>query len=160
MCSSDLFSADFSPVLAHAPPLFGGTNLSEIAAPYLLGAESLVVLLLAGWRRTDTTARNVALASAGSLALGLAWHQLRYESLVEDFEGEMRKVCDFLGVEWDEQMRNFAELSRARTIKTPSSVQVLRGLYREGAGQWRRYEAQLAPALPILQPWIERYGYA
>ena len=90
--------------------------------------------------------------------LGLAWHQLRYESLVEDFEGEMRKVCDFLGVEWDEQMRNFAELSRARTIKTPSSVQVLRGLYREGAGQWRRYETQLAPALPILQPWIERYG--
>jgi hypothetical protein len=39
-------------------------------------------------------------------------------------------------------------------------VQVLRGLYREGAGQWRRYEAQLAPAIPILQPWIERYGYA
>lgn len=92
--------------------------------------------------------------------LGLNWHQLRYESLVEDFEGEMRKICDFLGVEWDEQMRNFAELSRARTIKTPSSVQVLRGLYREGAGQWQRYEAQLAPALPILQPWIERYGYA
>src|SRR5882757_1745091 len=92
--------------------------------------------------------------------LGLAWHQLRYESLVDDFEGRMREVCGFLGVEWDEQMRNFAELSRARTIKTPSSVQVLRGLYREGAGQWRRYEAQLAPALPILQPWIERYGYA
>ena len=91
--------------------------------------------------------------------LGLNWHRLRYESLVEDFEGEMRKICDFLGVEWDEQIRNFAELSRARTIKTPSSVQVLRGLYQEGAGQWRRYEAQLAPALPILQPWIERYGY-
>lgn len=92
--------------------------------------------------------------------LGLAWHQLRYESLVNDFDGEMRQVCDFLGVAWDDQMRNFAELSRARTIKTPSSVQVLRGLYREGAGQWRRYETQLAPALPILQPWIERYGYA
>jgi len=62
--------------------------------------------------------------------LGLAWHPLRYESLVEDFEGEMRAVCGFLGVAWDEQMRNFAELSRARTIKTPSSVQVLRGLTR------------------------------
>jgi len=82
---TQLFSADFSPVLAHAPPLFGGTNLSEIAAPYLLGAESLVVLLLAGWRRTDTTARNVALASAGSLALGLAWHQLPVPSSVGRF---------------------------------------------------------------------------
>ena len=91
--------------------------------------------------------------------LGLAWHQLRYESLVEDFEGQMRQVCDFIGVEWNDQMRDFAQLSRARTIKTPSSVQVLRGLYREGAGQWRRYEEQLAPALPILAPWIARYGY-
>jgi tetratricopeptide (TPR) repeat protein len=91
--------------------------------------------------------------------LGLAWHQLRYESLVEDFDGEMGKVCDFLGVEWNDRMRDFAELARARTIKTPSSVQVLRGLYREGAGQWRRYEEQLAPVLPILQPWIDAYGY-
>jgi len=38
-------------------------------------------------------------------------------------------------------------------------VQVLRGLYREAAASGRRYEAQLAPAIPILQSWIERYGY-
>jgi len=56
-------------------------------------------------------------------------------------------------------MKNFAELSKARTIKTPSSVQVLKGLYREGAGQWRKYEVSLAPAMPILKPWIEAYGY-
>jgi hypothetical protein len=82
---TQLFSANFSPVLAQAPPLFGGTNLSEISAPYLFAAESLVVLLLAGWQRTNTTARNVAVASAASLALGLAWHQLPIPSSVGRF---------------------------------------------------------------------------
>jgi len=79
---TQLFSANFSPLLAHAPPFFGGTNLSEIAAPYLLAAESLMVLLLAGWRRTDAMARNIAIASTCSLALGLAWHQLPVPSVV------------------------------------------------------------------------------
>ena len=92
--------------------------------------------------------------------LGLAWHTLRYESLVEDFEGEMRRVCDFIGLEWDARMQDFAALSRDRAIKTPSSTQVVRGLYREGAGQWRPYASQLAPAIAILEPWVHRFGYS
>ena len=91
--------------------------------------------------------------------LGLAWHTLRYESLVEDFEGEIRRVCDFIELEWDARMQDFAALSRDRAIKTPSSTQVVRGLYREGAGQWQTYAAQLAPAIAILEPWIRRFGY-
>jgi tetratricopeptide (TPR) repeat protein len=91
--------------------------------------------------------------------LGLPWHTLRYETLVRDFEGEMRRVCDFIGLEWDARMRDFAALSRDRTIKTPSSTQVVRGLYREGAGQWQAYASQLAPAIAILEPWVRRFGY-
>jgi len=91
--------------------------------------------------------------------LGLAWHTLRYESLVDDFEGEMRRICDFIGLEWDARMQDFAALSRDRAIKTPSSTQVVRGLYREGAGQWQAYASQLAPAIAILEPWICHFGY-
>jgi len=79
---TQLLSANFSPLLAHGPPFFGDTNLSEIAAPYLLAAESLMVLLLAGWRRTDALTRNAAVAAGCSLALGLAWHQLPVPSVV------------------------------------------------------------------------------
>jgi tetratricopeptide (TPR) repeat protein len=91
--------------------------------------------------------------------LGLSWHEMRYESLVADFEGEMRKVCDFIGIDWNAEMRDFAEHSKARTIKTPSSIQVVRGLYREGAGQWRNYTTDLTPVLEPLKPWIEKFGY-
>jgi hypothetical protein len=73
---TQLLSANFSPIVAQAPPMFAGTNLSEMAAPYLLAAESLILVVLAGWRRTNKMARNIAVATAGSLALGLAWHQL------------------------------------------------------------------------------------
>lgn len=82
---TQLFSANFSALLAHGPPVFAGTNLSEVAAPYLLASESLVVLLLAGWRRTDAMARNVAVAAACSLTLGLAWHQLPVPTSVGRF---------------------------------------------------------------------------
>ena len=44
-------------------------------------------------------------------------------------------------------------------MTTPSAVQVRRGLYRGGEGQWRRYRDQMAPVLPILEPWIGPYGY-
>lgn len=82
---AQLFSADFSPVLAHAQAWFGGTNLSEVSAPYFLAAESLVVILFAGFPTRVSAARNVAIASAGSLALGLTWHQLPIPSSVGRF---------------------------------------------------------------------------
>ena len=82
----------------------------------------------------------------------------RYEDLVHDFESRARAVCDFIGVDWTPDMRRFGETGARRTVATPSATQVARGLY-DGAGQWRRYADQLAPVIPILQPWIDRYGY-
>jgi hypothetical protein len=92
-------------------------------------------------------------------ALPVDLHEVRYETLVEDFEGQLRAVCEFLGLRWDENMLRFAERSKLDAITTVSASQIARGLNREGIGQWRRYAAPLAPVLPILQPWVERFGY-
>ena len=91
--------------------------------------------------------------------LGLDTHVLRYEDLVADFEGETRKACSFLGLQWDDGMREFAAATRARNVNTPSAAQVARGLYKQGAGQWRAYRAQLQPVLPLLGPWCAEFGY-
>jgi Flp pilus assembly protein TadD len=91
--------------------------------------------------------------------LPLKQHIVRYESLVDDFEATARSACDFLGLEWDERLFDFAASARRRGISTPSASQVARGLNREGKGTWRRYASQLAPVLPILQPWVERFAY-
>jgi tetratricopeptide (TPR) repeat protein len=91
--------------------------------------------------------------------LGLAWRVHRHEDLVDDFDTEARGICDFLGLPWTEAMRDFAETAKRRDVRTPSAQQVRRGLYREGMGQWRAYAEGMAAALPVLEPWVERFGY-
>jgi tetratricopeptide (TPR) repeat protein len=91
--------------------------------------------------------------------LTLDIHTHRYEDLVEDFDGQTRAICEFIGLPWRAEMREFAATLDERSTATPSSTQVARGLYREGVGQWRRYREQLAPVLPVLTPWVEQFGY-
>ncbi len=91
--------------------------------------------------------------------LGLPILDTRHEELIEDFDGEARRLCAFLGLEWREDMRDFASRARASAIHTPSGAQVARGLSRDGLGQWRRYEAQMEKILPVLAPWVARHGY-
>ena len=86
-------------------------------------------------------------------------HLVRYESLVEDFEATARAACVFLGLEWDEGLRDFAAKARTRGISTPSAAQVSRGLNREGQGTWRRYQAHMAGVAPLLRAWVEAFGY-
>lgn len=91
--------------------------------------------------------------------LSLPTIDVHNEDLIGDFEGETRKVCDFLGIEHDAAMSEFAQHARKRAISTPSATQVVRGLYRQGMGQWRPYRDHLAPVLPVLAPWAARFGY-
>ena len=50
--------------------------------------------------------------------------------------------------------------AKAQTIGTPSGVQVARGLSESGLAQWRRYQPQLQPVLPMLAPFVARFGYS
>jgi hypothetical protein len=92
-------------------------------------------------------------------ALGARTHVVRHEALIADFDAVVGAVCAFLRLSWTDAMRGFAERTRDRGIATPSGAQLAGGLSAEGVGQWRRYRQQLAPALPRLAPWVERFGY-
>jgi len=92
--------------------------------------------------------------------LPLKFHVHSHEDMIADFDGRIRALCDSLGLDFDVNMRNFVETARARDIRTPSAGQVVQGLNAGGVGYWRNYEAHLGPAIAILQPWIQRYGYA
>ncbi|HEX4304047.1 MAG TPA: sulfotransferase [Rhizomicrobium sp.] len=113
--------------------------------------------------RLDDAARYYAavmqLAELSDAKYPLARHTHRYEDMVRDFDGAVRAVCDFIGLEWSDSMRDFAAAARERTIRSPSAAQVRRKLYDDGVGQWRRYGAQLKPIQPILQPWVAKFGY-
>jgi tetratricopeptide (TPR) repeat protein len=83
----------------------------------------------------------------------------RHEDLIDRFDEEVRDICAFLEIPWNESMRDFVRTAQGRDIRTPSARQVLRGLNADGVGQWRSYAAVMPEALEILQPWVEKFGY-
>jgi tetratricopeptide (TPR) repeat protein len=92
--------------------------------------------------------------------LPLNWHALRYEALVEDFEGVVRPLLEFLGLEWDDSVLAFDTHAQGRgAIMTPSYSQVTQPIYSSSKERWRRYEEEMRPILPILEPFIRYFGY-
>ena len=90
--------------------------------------------------------------------LPLAAHIVRYDRIVQDFDAETKHLCAFVGMPWSVELRNFDRTALARGVATASAAQVRKPLY-DGTRQWERYAKYLAPVMPILQPWIERYGF-
>lgn len=90
--------------------------------------------------------------------LPIAFHIVHYHRLVQDFDAETQGMCAFAGLEWSEEVRCFDRTAAKRGVTTASVGQVTRGLY-DGTRQWEPYAEFLAPVLPILQPWIEKFGY-
>lgn len=48
---------------------------------------------------------------------------VRYEELTDDPEGQTRRICEFLGIEWDERMVSYGKQDH--------------GEYRKGIGDWK-----------------------
>jgi tetratricopeptide (TPR) repeat protein len=84
----------------------------------------------------------------------------QHEDLVRDFDCVTRRLCDFLELPWTEQLHDFAETAKARPIRTPSALQVTRGLNLDGVGAWKAYAAALAPILVTLEPYVQAFGYS
>lgn len=93
-------------------------------------------------------------------AMPLNVHELRYESLVAEPANTMRDLVAFLGLAWEDGVLAHQDTAKARgLIRTPSYAAVTEPINARAAGRWRRYRAQMAPVLPLLQPWAKRYGY-
>lgn len=105
-------------------------------------------------------AATMALAEMYFDKLPLAFHVHSHEAMIADFDGQIAKLCEAIGLDFDVNMRNFVETAKQRDIRTPSAGQVVQGLNASGVGYWRNYERHLGPAIEILQPWIDKYGYA
>src|SRR5262249_37184559 len=85
-------------------------------------------------------------------------HELRYEDLARDFAGEIRKLCVFLQLPWDDELLMPGEHARAKgLISTPSYAQVIEPVSAVRVRRWKHYERHFGEALGILAPWIERW---
>jgi tetratricopeptide (TPR) repeat protein len=85
----------------------------------------------------------------------------RYESVVGDFDGAVARLGQFLEVSDVSPMSGFTRHARAkRFIATPSYAQVTQPVTNAAVGRWEHYREQFEPVLPLLRPWLDRFGYA
>ncbi len=82
---------------------------------------------------------------------------VRYEEMVTDQEAEVRKILDFIGVEFDPRCLSFER--NTRYARTASYAQVTEKLYDRSRYRYRPYLKHLAPVVEMLRPAIERLGY-
>ena len=82
-------------------------------------------------------------------------HRVIYERNVEDTEAEVRRLLDYCGLPFEEQCLRFYENDRA--VRTASSEQVRKPIFRDGVDHWRHYEPWLGPLKEVLGPVLECY---
>jgi hypothetical protein len=68
--------------------------------------------------------------------------------VVADLQGSVRGILDFLGLEFEPACLEFYKTERS--IRTASSEQVRRPIYKEGLDQWRHFEPWLGPLKEAL----------
>ncbi|MEO1574037.1 MAG: sulfotransferase [Pseudomonadota bacterium] len=74
---------------------------------------------------------------------------LRYEDLVSEPEKELRRVLDFLGLDFQSNVLDFHDSSRV--AMTVSNDQVRQPLYQSSVGRSERYSDYLAPLLDAVR---------
>jgi hypothetical protein len=78
--------------------------------------------------------------------------------MVEDTENEVRRLLAYCGLPFEDGCLRFFENNRP--VRTASSEQVRRPIYKEGVDHWRHFETWLGPLKDVLGPVLEQYPEA
>ena len=84
------------------------------------------------------------------------WHKVlpgeiltvQHEDVLDDLEGQVRRLLDFCGLPFEENCLSFHKTKRV--IKTPSSEQVRQPIYKTGMDQWRPFDQHLNDLKQVL----------
>lgn len=82
-------------------------------------------------------------------------HRVLYERMIADTEGEVRRLLDYCGLPFEASCLRFFQ--NPRPVRTASSEQVRRPIYREGVDHWRHYAPWLGALQQVLGPVLGSY---
>ena len=83
--------------------------------------------------------------------------RVQYEDVVADLEGQVRRLLDHCGLEFEPACLSYHRTDRA--VRTPSSEQVRQPIFTSGLDYWRNYERWLDPLREALGEDVRtRYG--
>jgi hypothetical protein len=90
--------------------------------------------------------------------LDLNYLEVRYEHLIENQDRHVRRMLDFVGVEFDARCLSFED--NQRYARTASYAQVTEKLYDRSVYRFRHYRKHLDRAVATLKPALLRLGYS
>ena len=84
------------------------------------------------------------------------WHKVlpgrvlnvHYEDIVDNPETNIRRMLDYVGLTWDDQV--LSHHTSKRPVKTASVLQVRQPIYKTSKARWRNYAEFLEPLEAIL----------
>jgi len=80
---------------------------------------------------------------------------VQHEDVVDDLEGNIRRLLDYCQLEFEPACIEFHKTERS--VRTASSEQVRQPIYRDGLDQWRHYEPWLGSLRDSLGDALTRY---
>jgi tetratricopeptide (TPR) repeat protein len=81
--------------------------------------------------------------------------RVHHEDVVDDLEGNVRRILEFCGLEFEPGCVEFYKTERS--VRTASSEQVRQPIFREGLDQWRKFEQWLGPLKEALGDALTTY---
>jgi tetratricopeptide (TPR) repeat protein len=123
-------------------------GVSAVGAAYLTleGTVTQYASVMGFWRAMQPRLKNPAI-------------EIRYEEFVHDLESISRRVLNFLGVDWDERVLRFNEHARNKIVRSPTSMDVTRPIFKTAIGRWHNYQKHLEPYLEKLELFSRAFGY-
>lgn len=82
-------------------------------------------------------------------------HRVIYERMVDDTEAEVRRLLEYCGLDFEPQVLEFYKTERP--VRTASSEQVRRPIYRDATEEWRPYEPHLGVLKAALGAVLDTY---
>jgi len=81
-----------------------------------------------------------------------------YEETVRGTEAAVRRLLDYCGLPFEEACLRFYETERA--VRTASSEQVRRPIYRDAIEHWQHFDPYLAPLKQALGSALTDYPFS
>ena len=87
-------------------------------------------------------------------------HFIKYEDVVTNFETTIKKLFEFIGVNWTNELNKFYLTARnRRDIATPSYNQVTSPLYLKSLNRWKNYNSNFKDSKIYLDKWVNEFDY-
>ncbi|MDH3412537.1 MAG: sulfotransferase, partial [Gammaproteobacteria bacterium] len=83
--------------------------------------------------------------------------EVRYEQVVAEPDAQIRRLLEFLGLDWDARCLEFQKVNRP--VHTASAWQVRQPLYASSVARWQRYAQHLGVLEAALGPLVKQAGY-